>query len=171
MESFGWTILQTPVGPLLLAETTDGLVNVRFHVRDAEHQARRLAARLGLRPVRGGLCEAVAQLSAYFAADLTEFALPLDWRLTSGFSERVLRLLYTRVGYGQVTGYGELASWAGDPGAARAVGAAMGSNPLPVVVPCHRVVTATGEIGGFGGGLDTKRALLALEGVLPAVLF
>lgn len=171
VESFGWTILQTPIGPLMLAETAQGLVNVRFHAHDAEYHARRLADRLGLRAVRGGLREATAQLSAYFAADLTEFVFPLDWRLTSGFNERVLRLLYTRVGYGQVTGYGELARWAGDPGAARAVGAAMGANPLPVVVPCHRVVAADGGIGGFGGGPDTKRALLALEGVLPAPIF
>lgn len=171
MESFGWTILQSPVGPLMLAETEQGLVNVRFHAHDAEYHAHRAASRLGLRPLRGGLCEATAQISAYFAADLTEFTLPLDWRLTSGFNARVLRLLYTRVGYGQTAGYGELARWTGDAGASRAVGTAMGANPLPVVVPCHRVVTATGDIGGFGGGLDTKRALLALEGVLPAPLF
>ncbi|GAA2736999.1 methylated-DNA--[protein]-cysteine S-methyltransferase [Actinocorallia aurantiaca] len=171
MESFGWTILQSPIGPLMLAETEQGLVNVRFHAHDAEYHAHRAGSRLGLRPMRGGLCEATAQISAYFAADLTEFTLPLDWRLTSGFNERVLRLLYARVGYGQTAGYGELARWTGDPGASRAVGTAMGSNPLPVVVPCHRVVTATGDIGGFGGGLDAKRALLALEGVLPAPLF
>jgi methylated-DNA-[protein]-cysteine S-methyltransferase len=93
---------------------------------------------------------------------------PLDWSLASGFNARVLRELAASVPYGTVVGYQELAVRAGDPGAARAVGAAMGANPLPVVVACHRVVAADGGIGGFGGGLETKRALLALEGVLPA---
>lgn len=83
----------------------------------------------------------------------------------------MLRELATGVPYGTVVGYGELADRVGSPGAAQAVGAAMGSNPLPIVVPCHRVVESGGGLGGFGGGLETKRQLLALEGVLPAPLF
>ncbi|GGN50028.1 methylated-DNA--protein-cysteine methyltransferase [Streptomyces kronopolitis] len=117
------------------------------------------------------LATAVSELSAYFDGRLRTFTVPLDWSLSSGFSARVLRILAGDVPYGAVVGYQDLADRAGEPGAARAVGAAMGSNPLPVVVPCHRVVASDGGIGGFGGGLETKRLLLALEGVLPAPLF
>lgn len=102
---------------------------------------------------------------------MREFSLDLDWSLTTGFNRQVLRELATGVPYGTVVGYGDLAERAGQPGAAQAVGAAMGSNPLPVVVPCHRVVESDGGLGGFGGGLETKRQLLALEGVLPQPLF
>ncbi|GAA3231696.1 methylated-DNA--[protein]-cysteine S-methyltransferase [Actinocorallia longicatena] len=171
MDTFGWTVLQTPIGPLLLAETENGLVNVHFHAHDPSRQVARLAESLALRPVRGGLCEPIAQLSDYFAGDLKEFSLPLDWRLSAGFNRRILELLYARVPYGQTASYGDLARWSGEPGASRAVGAAMGSNPLPVVVACHRVLNSTGDLGGFGGGRETKRLLLALEGMLPEPLF
>ncbi len=114
---------------------------------------------------------AVAELDVYFHGELRTFATALDWSLVSGFNERVLRELAASVPFGSVVGYGELAKRVGEPDAARAVGAAMGANPLPVVVPCHRVVAADGGIGGFGGGLTTKRELLALEGVLPQPLF
>lgn len=117
------------------------------------------------------LREASAELDAYVAGDLREFATPLDWSLASAFHTRVLRALAHTVPYGQVTGYRDLAVAVGEPGAARAVGAAMGANPLPIIVPCHRVVESGGGIGGFGGGLETKRGLLALEGVLPQPLF
>ncbi|KPC65027.1 cysteine methyltransferase, partial [Streptomyces sp. NRRL WC-3753] len=100
-----------------------------------------------------------------------DFRLDLDWSLTEGFTREALRLLATSVPYGTVTGYGELARRSGRPGGAQAVGMAMGANPLPVVVPCHRVVESDGGLGGFSGGLETKRHLLALEGVLPAPLF
>ncbi|GAB2852138.1 methylated-DNA--[protein]-cysteine S-methyltransferase [Actinocorallia aurea] len=163
-------MLQTPIGPLLLAETDTGLVSVRFHAHDPEAEAAALAGLLGRAPARGGACEAVAQLSAYFAGDLVAFTLPLDWRLVTGFSRHVLRELNASVPYGQVISYGALAARAGSPEAARAVGAAMGANPLPVVVPCHRVVGGAG-LGGFGGGRETKEALLSLEGSLPAPLF
>ncbi|WP_143681319.1 methylated-DNA--[protein]-cysteine S-methyltransferase, partial [Streptomyces sp. 2R] len=91
--------------------------------------------------------------------------------LTAGFHREVLRELASGVPYGTVVGYGELAARVGRPEGAQAVGAAMGANPLPVVVPCHRVVESDGGLGGFGGGLETKRQLLALEGVLPQPLF
>jgi methylated-DNA-[protein]-cysteine S-methyltransferase len=107
----------------------------------------------------------------YFAGARRDFELPLDWSLISGFNRQVLRELASGVPYGAVVGYGDLAGRVGQPGAAQAVGTAMGANPLPVVVPCHRVVESDGGIGGFGGGLETKRKLLALEGVLPEPLF
>lgn len=190
-----WTVVGTGIGPLLLAATRDGLVSVVFHATDTtrDQALERIAARLGAEPVEAPgsplLAEAIRQVEAYFAGRRRDFDLPLDWSLlsgasgasgnseasetsgTSGFNRRVLRELASGVPYGSVVGYGDLAGRVGRPGASQAVGMAMGANPLPVVVPCHRVVESDGGIGGFGGGVETKRQLLALEGVLPEPLF
>ncbi|OEV13485.1 methylated-DNA--[protein]-cysteine S-methyltransferase [Streptomyces nanshensis] len=182
-----WTTLDSPVGPLLLAATDEGLVNVVFHASAAttDRALEGLSLRLGASPVRTGaegaadeasaaasvLEHAATELSSYFAGGLREFTVPLDWSLSGGFNERVLRELLASVPYGVTAGYQDLADRVGEPGAARAVGMAMGSNPLPVVVPCHRIVESRGGLGGFGGGLETKRTLLALEGLLPQPLF
>lgn len=172
-----WTVVATDIGPLLLAATRDGLVNVVFHTTDAVRgkTLERLAARLGVWPVEDPdsplLAEAIRQVAEYFAGERHGFELPLDWSLITGFNRQVLRELASGVPFGTVVGYGDLAGRVGQPGAAQAVGVAMGSNPLPVVVPCHRVLESDGGIGGFGGGLETKRKLLALEGVLPEPLF
>ncbi|MER8060911.1 MULTISPECIES: methylated-DNA--[protein]-cysteine S-methyltransferase [unclassified Streptomyces] len=172
-----WAVVETDIGPLMLAATRHGLVNVVFHATDAvrERTLERLAARFGSTPEADPrapvLVEAIRQLRAYFAGERQDFELPLDWSLISGFNRQVLRELASGVPYGSVVGYGDLAGRVGQPGAAQAVGVAMGSNPLPLVVPCHRVVESDGGIGGFGGGLETKRQLLALEGVLPQPLF
>ncbi|MDQ0990267.1 methylated-DNA--[protein]-cysteine S-methyltransferase [Streptomyces sp. V3I7] len=172
-----WAVMDTGIGPLLLAATRDGLVSVAFHADDAvrDEALAQLAARLGAEPVEAPgsplLAEAIRQVEEYFAGRRKDFSVPLDWTLISGFNRQVLRELATGVPYGAVVGYGELAKRVGQPGAAQAVGAAMGANPLPVVVPCHRVVESDGGIGGFAGGLETKRRLLALEGVLPEPLF
>ncbi|MGW1429056.1 methylated-DNA--[protein]-cysteine S-methyltransferase [Streptomyces sp. NPDC002431] len=180
MDSIGvveWAVVGSDIGPLLLAATGTGLVSVVFHARPEVREAAvgRLRDRFGAEPVeRPGsarLAEPIRQLAAYFAGAPREFSLALDWSLTSGFNRQVLRELATGVPYGTVVGYGELARRVGQPGAAQAVGVAMASNPLPVVVPCHRVVESDGGLGGFGGGLETKRQLLALEGVLPRPLF
>lgn len=176
-ESVEWVVLESGIGPLLLAATGRGLVSVAFHAHGAvrERAVARLGERLGARPVHAPgsarLAEPIRQLSAYFAGGLRGFSLPLDWSLSDGFSLVALRELAASVPYGAVVGYGELARRSGRPGAGQAVGAAMGSNPLPVVVPCHRVVESGGGLGGFGGGLETKRRLLTLEGVLPQPLF
>jgi methylated-DNA-[protein]-cysteine S-methyltransferase len=176
-QQVAWTVVGTGIGPLLLAATRDGLVNVVFHATDEvrDRALDRLASRLGGRPVEAPgsplLAEAISQVQAYFAGRRRDFELPLDWSLISGFNRQVLRELASGVPYGAVVGYGDLATRVGQPGAAQAVGMAMGANPLPVVVPCHRVVESDGGIGGFGGGLETKRKLLALEGVLPEPLF
>ncbi|MDI5963163.1 methylated-DNA--[protein]-cysteine S-methyltransferase [Streptantibioticus silvisoli] len=176
-----WTVLDDmPIGPLLVAATPQGLVKVEF--RAGERAVRsvlgRLAARFGTEPVRDDapapdsvLGRAAAELRAYFAGTLRDFTVPLDWSLSGGFNLRVLLELAASVPYGGVVGYQTLADRVGEPGAARAVGVAMGSNPLPVVVACHRVVESNGNLGGFGGGLPIKRQLLALEGVLPEPLF
>ncbi|WSM39435.1 methylated-DNA--[protein]-cysteine S-methyltransferase [Streptomyces cellulosae] len=172
-----WAVVDTAIGPLLLAATREGLVNVVFHATDEvrDKALERLASRLGREPVEEPgsplLAEAIRQFDAYFAGERHSFELPLDWSLISGFNREVLRELATTVPFGTVVGYGDLAGRVGQPGAAQAVGMAMGANPLPVVVPCHRVVESGGGIGGFGGGLETKRQLLALEGVLPEPLF
>ncbi|GGL83948.1 methylated-DNA--protein-cysteine methyltransferase [Streptomyces fumigatiscleroticus] len=172
-----WAVVGTGIGPLLLAATRKGLVSVVFHATDEvrDRMLDRLASRLGTEPVEAPgsplLAEAIRQVEAYFAGERRDFDLPLDWSLISGFHREVLRELASGVPYGTVVGYGDLAGRVGQPGAAQAVGLAMGANPLPVVVPCHRVVESDGGIGGFGGGLETKRKLLALEGVLPEPLF
>ncbi|MEG3626116.1 methylated-DNA--[protein]-cysteine S-methyltransferase [Streptomyces sp. C6-003] len=172
-----WAVVGTDIGPLLLAATREGLVNVVFHATDAvrDRALRRLASRLGGEPVEAPasplLAEVIRQVEAYFAGRRDAFDLPLDWSLISGFNREVLRELASGVPYGSVVGYGDLAGRVGRPGASQAVGLAMAANPLPVVVPCHRVVESDGGLGGFGGGRDTKRKLLALEGVLPEPLF
>ncbi|MDT0465619.1 methylated-DNA--[protein]-cysteine S-methyltransferase [Streptomyces gibsoniae] len=172
-----WTVVGTDIGPLLLAATRDGLVNVVFHATEAvrDKALARLASRFGTKPLEAPdapvLAEAIRQLAAYFAGELRDFTLPLDWSLITGFNRQVLHALDSGVPYGAVVGYGDLARRVGQPGAAQAVGMAMGANPLPVVVPCHRVVESDGGLGGFGGGRETKRQLLALEGVLPEPLF
>ncbi|QGZ48396.1 MULTISPECIES: methylated-DNA--[protein]-cysteine S-methyltransferase [Streptomyces] len=174
-----WAVVDSDIGPLLLAATDRGLVSVVFHAREAvrDRALDRLAAQLGAdraeltESASGRLAEPIRQLAEYFSGGLREFDVALDWRLTAGFNRQVLRELADGVPYGAVVGYGDLAKRVGQPGAAQAVGAAMGANPLPVVVPCHRVVESDGGLGGFGGGLETKRILLALEGVLPQPLF
>ncbi len=172
-----WAVVGTSIGPLLLAATGHGLVQVVFHATDRvrDKALGRLAARLGAEPVEDPdsplLIEPIRQVAAYFAGERRDFALRLDWSLIAGFHRAVLRELASGVPYGTVVGYGDLAHRVGQPGAAQAVGVAMAANPLPVVVPCHRVVESDGGIGGFGGGLETKRKLLALEGVLPEPLF
>ncbi|MFI8988492.1 methylated-DNA--[protein]-cysteine S-methyltransferase [Streptomyces antimycoticus] len=192
-RAWAWAVPATPIGPLLLAATDEGLVQVVFHAEEkmAAEAVARLIRRLGTEPTptpapspasgtaaapaaprcAEHLAEAVRQVESYFAEDTKAFTLALDWSLTTGFNRRVLRELAAHVPYGTVVGYQDLADRVGEPGAARAVGVAMGSNPLPIVVPCHRVVESGGGIGGFGGGLETKRSLLALEGVLPRPLF
>ncbi|BDH10878.1 methylated-DNA--[protein]-cysteine S-methyltransferase [Streptomyces hygroscopicus] len=174
-RDWAWKRLATPIGPLLLAATRKGLVRVVFHAdeRTARRELTRLEQFFDGAPLASvpHLETAAAELTAYFAGELRSFTVPLDWSLSSGFPARVLHALADGVPYGGVVGYQDLADRVGEPGAARSVGAAMGSNPLPVIVPCHRVVASDGGIGGFGGGLETKRLLLALEGVLPAPLF
>lgn len=112
---------------------------------------------------------AIRELTEYLAGTRTTFSVPVDWSKTAGMHREVLRVLYETVPFGRTITYGELAARAGYPGQAQAVGTIMGTNPVPVIVPCHRVVAA-GGLGGFGAGLETKRWLLAHEGSLTAPL-
>jgi methylated-DNA-[protein]-cysteine S-methyltransferase len=114
------------------------------------------------------LAEAVRQLCAYFAGDLRQFDLPLDPRGTE-FQQRVWRQV-AMIPYGETRSYGQIAVAIGSPAAVRAVGAANGANPLPIVIPCHRVIGAGGKLTGYGGGLELKRRLLEMEGALVSRL-
>jgi methylated-DNA-[protein]-cysteine S-methyltransferase len=152
--------LDTPIGKLLLAGDEQGVHRITFPPKGKPGQA--AAPEEGwIESARGPLKEAVRQLKEYFAGRRTEFDLPLAPEGT-GFQKSVWRQLCD-IPYGETISYGELARRLGNPKASRAVGAANGSNPLPIVVPCHRVIGANGKMTGFGGGIPVKEALLALE--------
>jgi len=157
--------VDTPVGPLLLAATEQGLVRVAYPNQGHDAVLQALADRISPRvlhaPAR--LDPVVRQLDDYFAGRRRRFDVPLDWRLSTGFRSTVLHHLASDVDYGRTASYGALAALAGNPRAVRAVGTACATNPLPVVVPCHRVVRSDGAIGNYAGGVEAKRTLLDLE--------
>nr|WP_233563671.1 methylated-DNA--[protein]-cysteine S-methyltransferase [Cryobacterium tepidiphilum] len=159
-----YTTMDTPVGRLLLAATDRGLVRVAYEREGFEAVLETLAARLSPRildaPRR--LDATARQIDEYFARARTTFDLPLDLALSSGFRQTVQRHLPS-IEYGRTQTYKEVAGIVGNPNAVRAVGSACATNPLPVVVPCHRVLRTDGSLGGYIGGLDAKAALLALE--------
>ena len=159
-----YRILDSPVGPLLVAATELGLVRVAFAIEDhddvLQHLADRVSPRILLAP--GRLDTAARELDEYFAGARTAFDVPLDWRLSAGFRSTVLHHL-PEIAYGQTASYATVAQLAGNPKAVRAVGSACATNPLPVVVPCHRVVRSDGAMGGYLGGVEAKRTLLTLE--------
>lgn len=162
-----YTRADSPFGPLLLATTERGLVRVGLPNQDPDELLVDLAARVSPRVLEApaALDEVRRELDLYFAGKLDRFDLRLDWRLSSGFRQRVLRAI-DRIPYGQTRTYTEMARRAGNERAVRAAGTACGSNPIPLVVPCHRVLRTGGALGGYGGGLPMKQALLELEGVL-----
>ncbi len=164
-----YTTVDSPVGPLLLAATGRGLVRVAFAVEDHDKVLDTLAARLSPRVLRAPqrLDRAARELDQYFAGTRTAFDLPLDLSLSSGFRQLVQRHL-PEIGYGHTQSYGEVARLVGNPKAVRAVGTACATNPLPVVVPCHRVLRSDGTLGGYAGGLTAKSALLRLESAAAA---
>jgi methylated-DNA-[protein]-cysteine S-methyltransferase len=157
--------LETPVGTLLLAATEVGLVRVAYDSEDHDIVLQTLVDRISPRVLHApARLDAVAtELDEYFAGRRRSFDLPLDWRLSAGFRSAVLHHLAADLGYGQTASYGTVARLAGNPRAVRAVGTACATNPIPVVVPCHRVVRADGSTGGYLGGPDAKRILLDLE--------
>nr|WP_018599024.1 methylated-DNA--[protein]-cysteine S-methyltransferase [Mycobacterium sp. 155] len=165
-DDIAYRIVDSPVGPLLLAVTHQGVVRVAFAREDHDAVLQVLADKISPRILHapGRLDRTARELDEYFAGARREFAVPLDWRLSAGFRRTVLHHL-PEIGYGQTTSYAMLARLAGNPKAVRAVGTACATNPLPVVVPCHRVVRSDGAMGGYLGGTDAKRLLLALESV------
>jgi len=162
-----YTTADSPFGPLLLAQTRRGLIRVGLPNQNRDELLVEIAARVSPRVLEAPaeLDEVRRELDLYFEGNLDHFDLPLDWRLSSGFRQRVLRAI-NRIPYGQTRSYTEMARKAGNERAVRAAGSACGSNPIPLVVPCHRVLRTGGALGGYGGGLPMKQALLELEGVL-----
>ena len=167
LADVSYATADSPFGPLLLATTGRGLVRVAFPEEDADSVLERLARRISPRIVEtpAPLDAARRELEEYFAGSRQSFELPLDWTLVSPFGRRVLDAT-AEIPYGGVLSYAEVAAEAGSPRGSRAAGNALGSNPMPIVVPCHRVLRTGGALGGYGGGLDRKRWLLELEGAL-----
>jgi len=161
--------VDSPLGGLLAVGTPAGLVHLGYPNRPLESQLESLATRISPRIVEAPreLDAVRRQLDEYFAGSRRSFELALDWQLTAGFVRAVLERT-AAIPFGETRTYGEVAAEAGSPRAFRAAGRALGANPIPIVVPCHRVLRSGGALGGYGGGLDVKRELLQLEGVLPA---
>jgi methylated-DNA-[protein]-cysteine S-methyltransferase len=164
-------MLDGPVGEIQVAVTPRGLVYIAYDDEDRDTLVTRYVRELSPRVLRSARAtDAVRrELAEYFAGARTAFDLRLDRRLMHPFAKKVLAAT-SRVAYGHLATYGEIARRIGHPSAARAVGAALGSNPIPIVVPCHRVVGAGGKLTGYAGGLERKEVLLRLEGALPPVL-
>ncbi|HEX6422014.1 MAG TPA: methylated-DNA--[protein]-cysteine S-methyltransferase [Acidimicrobiales bacterium] len=160
-----WAAEDTPIGTLTLAATRDGLVRIGFGHDDdmLTELATRVSPRVVHLPAR--LDDLRRQLDEYFAGRRRHFEVPLDRRLSRGYRLAVLEEL-SQVPYGETVSYKDLAVRTGHPTASRAVGTAMATNPIPIVVPCHRVLRTGGQLGGYGGGLDTKVWLLRHEGAL-----
>src|SRR5581483_9860064 len=156
-----YDVVDSPVGPLHVASTDQGLCRISYRDDDWEDG---LARRFGVRVLHAALDDVRRELDEYFAGTRRVFDLPIDLRVAP-FHESVLREL-AHVPYGQTDTYGALAARVGRPKAARAVGTVMNRNPIPIVLPCHRIVGANGALTGYAGGLEVKRALLELEGAI-----
>jgi len=158
---------ESPFGPLLLAATKRGLVRLAFPEEDIDSVLESLAQLLSPRIVEASdsLDPARRELEEYFSGRRRTFGLELDWTLIGGFGRRVLRAT-SEIPYGGVLSYAEVAADAGSPRAWRAAGNALGANPIPIVIPCHRVLRSGGVLGNYGGGPARKRWLLELEGAL-----
>jgi methylated-DNA-[protein]-cysteine S-methyltransferase len=165
--------LDSPLGPLVAAATPRGLVRLAYEDFNGglgpvlEHLARRISPRILERP--SAFDPLRRELDEYFGGRRRAFDLAIDWALTSGFTRRVLQAT-AAIPFGQVSTYRDVAAAAGSERATRAAGNALGSNPMPIVVPCHRVLRSGGGLGGYTGGVDKKERLLAIEGVLSEPL-
>ena len=163
-----YTVEDSPVGSLLLASTKRGLVELGYEAdKELDFMLGRLATKVSPRvleaPAR--LDPVRWELEEYFEGKRLDFDIPLDWSLTKGFTRRVLRAT-AKVPYGEVSTYRQVATKAGNERAVRAAGNALGANPIPIVVPCHRILRTGGSLGGYGGGVPRKEFLLRLEGAL-----
>jgi methylated-DNA-[protein]-cysteine S-methyltransferase len=156
--------LDSPLGPLLLAATERGLVTIAYDPDDATlaRLARLVSPRVLRAPRR--LDPASYELDEYFAGRRRDFTVPVDLQLAQGFGRRVLEAT-ARIPFGRTASYADVAARAGSPRGSRAAGNALGANPIPIVVPCHRILRSGGALGGYTGGLDRKRRLLAIEDI------
>jgi methylated-DNA-[protein]-cysteine S-methyltransferase len=156
----------SPLGVIIVGATRDGLVRVGLPAEGEDAVLAQLAERVSARVLhcsRASLTQTRRELDEYFGGSRQAFDILLDWRLTSGFRREVLRAT-AEIPYGATASYRDVATRAGSPGATRAAGSALATNPLPIVVPCHRVLRTGGGLGGYAGGLAAKSALLHLEG-------
>jgi methylated-DNA-[protein]-cysteine S-methyltransferase len=162
-----WGVIESPVGPLYVAVSEEGLCEVAFSQDDAAGCIEQVLMRRGFRPVRDENAIHVigAQLSEYFRGERNHFTVPLDFTGVTSFTQSVLKAT-SQVPFGHLATYRQIASAIGQPSATRAVGNALGRNPVPIVVPCHRIVRSDTSLGGYTGGLQIKERLLQLEGVL-----
>jgi methylated-DNA-[protein]-cysteine S-methyltransferase len=159
----------SPLGTILLGATPQGLVRVGLPAEDEDSVLDELAQRVSprvLKAPRGTLTQVHRQLDEYFDGSRRAFEVPLDWRLTQGFRRAVLRAT-AQIPYGKTASYRDVAARAGSPRAVRAAGTALATNPLPIVVPCHRVLRTGGALGSYRGGVQAKAQLLSLEGAAP----
>jgi O-6-methylguanine DNA methyltransferase len=163
-----FTVLKTRLCPIGVAASDRGIVYIELNCPDAKKFGRLLSERFDeevvFKPTIPILKRAARQLTEYSMGKRRSFDLPLDLR-SKGFTRRV-QVGVARIPYGKTAAYGEVARRVGSPRAARAVGGAVGANPTPIIIPCHRVVAAGGKLGGFGGGLPLKRKLLNLEKIV-----
>lgn len=161
--------VDSPLGTLVAAGTDRGLVRIAYEDFNGgldevlDHLALRVSPRIVEAPARLDLVR--RELDEYFAGRREQFDVPIDWSLTAGFTRRVLEAT-ARIPFGATSSYAGVAADAGSPRATRAAGNALGSNPIPIIVPCHRVLRSGGKLGGYTGGVEKKEHLLALEGVL-----
>jgi methylated-DNA-[protein]-cysteine S-methyltransferase len=167
LADIGYASLDSPLGTLHVAVTRRGLVRLAFAEEHADTVLERLAGELSPRIVHApSLLDPVRrELDEYFDGRRREFQIALDWALIGPFARRVLSST-AAIPYGGHRSYGEVAAAAGSPHGARAAGNALGANPIPIVIPCHRVLRSGGALGGYGGGTERKRWLLELEGAL-----
>jgi methylated-DNA-[protein]-cysteine S-methyltransferase len=167
-----YALVETPVGTLVAAATPRGLVTLSYAdlFGGSDGVLDWVAAKLSPRMLEapGRLDDVRRELDEYFEGRRRDFDLPIDWALASTFGRRILKAT-AAIPFGEVSTYGAVAAKAGNPKASRAAGRALNTNPIPIVVPCHRVVGASGRLVGYAGGLDRKVALLEIEGIeLPA---
>ena len=165
LADVAYTEVDSPFGRLLVAVTRRGLVRLAYPDEDRDTALEQLASRVSPRLLESPakLDDVRRQLDAYFDHEIQDFELDVDFALIQGFTRKVLRAT-AKIPYGELSTYRLVAARAGNSRAARAAGNALGSNPIPIVVPCHRVIHSTGGLGGYTGGLDRKRFLLDLEG-------
>ena len=169
LADVSYTAADSPFGSLLVAATRRGLVRLAIPEEEIDSVLERLARRVSPRIVQAPapLDPVRRELEEYFAGRRRGFELPLDWSLIGPFGRKVLRVT-SAIPYGGVLSYAEVAAEAGSPRGSRAAGNALGSNPIPIVIPCHRVLRSGGALGGYGGGVERKRWLLELEGARQA---
>jgi methylated-DNA-[protein]-cysteine S-methyltransferase len=167
LADVSYTVADSPFGTLLVAATKRGLVRVAFPEEQHDSVLERIALRLSPRIVEASapLDPVRRELDEYFDGSRREFGVALDWSLIGPFGRRVLRAT-SAIPYGDVLTYADVAAQAGSPRGSRAAGNALGANPIPIIIPCHRVLRRGGGLGGYGGGVERKRWLLQLEGGL-----